>query len=73
MARYTYHGPPQRLSLVTSTRKTKGVEERVFKDFAFETNREIDAPADNPVIVSMVAAGVLVEIPKPSASKGDEA
>lgn len=71
MARYTYHGPVQSISLAVARTKDKdGNEVSKFKDIDLKPGKETpDLPEDNPIIASMIDAGQLVAVSSESSAK----
>lgn len=62
MAKYLYSGVRQGVSLATGTQTVEGVEQSTFEDFDLVPGSEIDLPADNAVVKTMVAAKLLQPI-----------
>jgi len=81
MARYTYTGPVQNISLAVGRKKDKdGVERSEFKDFRLSPNgKPVDLPEGNPIIASMLDSKLLIPVEAketgskaPATSKGDK-
>ncbi|MGH1577707.1 hypothetical protein [Planktotalea sp.] len=68
MARFTYHGPAQTVSLAVGKAKDKdGVEKSKFKDINFVPGKQTpDLPEGNPLIASMIDSGKLKPVEEKS-------
>lgn len=81
MARFTYTGPVQNISLAVGTKKdAKGVERSQFKNFALSPNgKPVELPEENPIVASMLDSKMLLPVEAketgskaPSAPKGEK-
>lgn len=61
MARYTYHGPVQHISIAVGQKKgPDGQMQSEFKDVSLIPGADpVELPADNPVVLGMIDAELL--------------
>ena len=71
MARYTYHGPVQSISLAVGRAKDKdGQEVSKFKDIDLVPGKETpDLPEDNPLVAAMIERKLLQPVAVKSSGK----
>ncbi len=71
MARYTYHGPVQHISIAVGQKKgPDGEMQSEFKDVALIPGAEpLELPADNDVVKGMVDRQQLLEVDDDAAAK----
>lgn len=67
MARFTYHGPVQSISLAVGSIKNKdGQEVSDFKDVDLVPGKDVpDLPEDNPIVAAMIE----LELLRPATTK----
>ncbi|KIC38157.1 hypothetical protein RA27_20550 [Ruegeria sp. ANG-R] len=71
MARYSYHGPVQHISIAVGQIKgPEGEMQSEFKDVALIPDAEpVELPSDSPVVVGMLDAKLLQEVDDPAPAK----
>lgn len=81
MARFTYNGVQQTIALkVSASKNNDGTETSKFVDFTLMNGASVDLPESNPIVVSMIDAGLLTQSASPATvdtssvkSKSDQA